>query len=245
MMLTKFGIHTALEFARMPLEWVFAHTTKPLQEIWQELNGVSVLGLATEPKTTQASIQKFKTFTPPSVDRDFIIAQLSRNIENACIKARRYSMAARDIIFILRTQEFSHTAAEVRLVQPTSVPGPIISAALAALPQLFRPGVRYRATGVVFAGMVTDSNAQPDLFGDHVAVERMRHIFESADAIDEMYGKHAVYVASSHLAQAHAQHDGERGFLPGRKTDLLRGETPRQRLAIPMLMGKELVDAVA
>jgi len=244
-MLAKFGIRTALEYARMPLEWVFAHTTKPLQEIWQELNGVSVLGLATEPKTTQASIQKFKTFTPPSTDRAFICAQLSRNIENACIKARRYGMAARDVIFILRTQEFTHAVVEVRLAQPTSVPGPIIDAALTALPQLWHPGVRYRATGVVFAGMVTDASEQPDLFGAHVAVERIRRVYESADVLDDMYGKHAVYVASSHMAKTHAQHDGERGHLPGRKTDLLRGENARQRLAIPMLMGRELADQLA
>lgn len=244
-MLLKFGIRTALEYARMPLEWVFSHTTKPLQEIWQELNGVSVIALATEPKTTQASIQKFKTFTPPTTNRDFIIAQLSRNIENACIKARRYSMAARDVIFILRTQQFRHAVVEVRLAQPTAVPGPIIEAALAAMPQLYHPDIQYRSTGVVFAGMVTDDSAQPDLFGAHVAIESIRRVFESTDAMDEKYGKHAVYVASSHLAQTHAQHDGERGHLPGRKTDLLRGETARQRLAIPMLMGQELADSVA
>jgi DNA polymerase-4/DNA polymerase V len=244
-MLAKFGIRTALEYARMPLEWVFAHTTKPLQEIWQELNGVSVLGLATEPKTTQASIQKFKTFTPPSTDRAFITAQLSRNIENACIKARRYRMAARDVIFILRTQQFQHAVVEVRLAQPTSVPGPLIDAALAAMPQLWRDGTRYRATGVVFAGMVTDDSPQDDLFGARIAVERVRRVYESTDVLDEMYGKHAVYVASSHVAQVHAQHDGERGHLPSRKTDLLIGETARQRLAIPMLMGRELRDVPA
>jgi DNA polymerase-4/DNA polymerase V len=243
--LARHRVTTALQFAQLPLEWVFAHTTKPLQEIWQELNGVSVLGLATEPKTTQASIQKFKTFTPPSTDRAFIIAQLSRNIENACIKARRYTMAARDIVFILRTQQFQHAAVEVRLAQPTSVPGPIIDAALTALPQLYRAGIEYRATGVVFAGMVTDDSTQPDLFGAHVAVERLRRIFESADAMDDHYGKHTVYVGTSHLAQVHAQHDGERGHLPGRKTDLFKGETTRQRLAIPMLMGRELAELPA
>jgi len=241
-LLAKSRIRTALQFARMPLEWVFAHTTKPHQEIWQELNGVSVLGLATEPKTTQASIQKFKTFTPPSTDRAFVSAQLSRNIENACIKARRYRMAARDVLFILRTQQFTHAVVEVRLASPTAVPGPIIDAAMEAMDRLWVPGTRYRATGVVFAAMVTDDSAQPDLFGAHVGVERVRRVYESTDTLDDMYGKHAVYVASSHLAQAHAQHDGERGHLPSRKTDLLRGETARQRLSIPMLMGRELAD---
>ncbi len=241
-MLQHFNITTALEYARMPLEWVFAHTHKPLQEIWQELNGVSVLGLTTAAKTTQASIQKFKTFTPPSVDRSFIIAQLSRNIENACIKARRYNLVTRDLLFILRTQQFQHSAVEVRLAQPTSLPGPMIAAALKALPQLLHPGVPYRATGVVLTNMTSEAQEQPDLFGASIEVERLRRVFESTDALDEKYGKHAVYVASSHLAATHAQHDGQRGHVPQRKTDLLRGETARQRLSIPMLMGRELSD---
>jgi DNA polymerase-4/DNA polymerase V len=244
-MLAKFRITTALAFARMPLEWVFAHTTKPLQEIWQELNGVSVLGLSMDPKTTQASIQKFKTFTPPSTDRAFVLAQLSRNIENACIKARRYHMAARDVVFILRTQQFAHAVVEVRLTAPTAVPGPIIAAATEAMRELWKPGTQYRATGVVFTKMVTDDDAQPDLFGVSVGVERVRRVYESADRIDDLFGKHAVYVASSHLAAAHAQHDGERGHLAARKTDLFKGETKRQRLAIPMLMGRELADQPA
>src|SRR4030042_761418 len=136
--LAKQQATTALQMAKIPLEWVFEHTTKPFQEIWQELNGVSVMPLATEPKMTQASIQKFKTFTPPSVDRAFVFAQLSRNIENACIKARRYHMAARDIVFILRTQEFRHTVVELRLSRPTAIPGPIIAAAEHAFPYLSR-----------------------------------------------------------------------------------------------------------
>ncbi len=244
-MLAKYNIHTALAYARMPLEWIFSHTHKPLQEIWQELNGVSVLGLSTEPKTTQTSIQKFKTFTPPSSDPSFIAAQLSRNIENACIKARRYSMAARDVMFILRTQQFQHSVVEIRLSAPTALPGPIIAAATSALPQMLHPGTLYRATGVVFSRMTSDTSAQPDLFGSHIEVERMHRVFESADALDAKYGKHAVYVASSHLAATHAQHNGQRGNTPTRKTDLFRGETTRQRLGIPMLMGREFADQLA
>src|SRR4030042_452834 len=50
-------VTTALQMAKIPLEWVFEHTTKPFQEIWQELNGVSVMPLATEPKMTPETIQ--------------------------------------------------------------------------------------------------------------------------------------------------------------------------------------------
>lgn len=237
--LTKYRIRTAREFADMSQEWISAHTTKPLQEIWQELNGVSVMSLVTEGKTTQASVQKFKTFTPPSTDAAFVFSQLSRNIENACIKVRRYNLAVREALFLLRTQRFDHAGIEVTLSDATPVPGPIIAAAQEAFHTLWKPGTPYRATGVVFTKLESDDRMQPDLFGAHVGIERSRSVYESADVLDAKYGKHTVYVATSHQAQTHAQHDGERGHVATRKLDLLRGETARQRLAIPMLMGRE------
>jgi len=39
-----------------------------------------------------------------------------------------------------------------------------------------------------------------------------------------------VFLGASFLAHAHAQHDGERGQLPG--------ETVRKRLGVPMFMGE-------
>src|SRR5262244_2623415 len=94
-LLEKHGMRTALQFARKSEVWVKKLLTKPFYEIWQELNGRCVLPLVTAEKTSYHSIQKWKTFTPPSRDRDFVLAQLSKNIENACIKARKYQLAAR------------------------------------------------------------------------------------------------------------------------------------------------------
>ena len=47
------------------------------------------------------SIQKVKTFTPPSSNEAFVFSQLSKNIENATMKARRYNLAParRDDLF--------------------------------------------------------------------------------------------------------------------------------------------------
>jgi DNA polymerase-4/DNA polymerase V len=95
--LSEQGVRTALALARRPEAWVTAFLSKPFYEIWQELNGKSVLPLETEEQSTYQSIQKVKTFTPPSCDGVFVFAQLSKNIENACIKARKYRLAAREV----------------------------------------------------------------------------------------------------------------------------------------------------
>jgi hypothetical protein len=73
-------MRTALDFARRREEWVTKYLTKPEFEIWQELNRNSVKELQLKEKTTYATIQKVKTFTPPSSDKAFVFSQLSKNI---------------------------------------------------------------------------------------------------------------------------------------------------------------------
>lgn len=104
--LFKHRVYTALEYARLPEEWIKKNLSKPYFEIWQELNGKSVYNLETKEKDSYQTIQKMKTFTPPSKDRNFVFSQLSKNIENACMKARRYKLAAKSAVIFLRSQDF-------------------------------------------------------------------------------------------------------------------------------------------
>jgi hypothetical protein len=88
-LLPKYGVKTALHFARQPEAWIKKYFSKPFYQIWQELNGAYVFELVTGEHETYHTIQKVKTFTPASSQRDFIFAQLAKNIENACIKLRK------------------------------------------------------------------------------------------------------------------------------------------------------------
>jgi len=76
----------------------------------------------------------------------------------------------------------------------------------------------------------TGSYGQLDLFGEVIRLQRLSNLYESIDTLREKYGKHTVFLGASFLAHAHAQHDGERGQLPG--------ETVRKRLGVPMFMGE-------
>lgn len=238
--LAKHGIATAGRFAAAPFSWVRANLTKPHQEIWHELNGTCVMPVNTAPKESYASVQKMKTFTPPSTDRAFVLAQLSKNLENACIKARRYGLAARGMVVFLRTQTFHDRGIEVSLARPSAFPSELMGPATKAFDTLFRPGVPYRATGVMLTGLRTDDDSQPDLFGAHERTDTLRRIFAGVDAVGAKYGKHAVFLGSSFHAHAFGQHLGDRGDAPQRKDDLFKGENGRRRLALPMFNGKIL-----
>ncbi|MDQ5988408.1 MAG: DNA polymerase IV [Syntrophus sp. SKADARSKE-3] len=120
--LNKLGIKTALEFAKLPEAMVRKHLIKPGIEIWQELRGESVLLVSTEEKKSYASISKMKTFAPPSSNKEYLFAHLMRNLESACMKARRYQLAARKIVAILRKQNFQDAGCELKLNRPSSYP---------------------------------------------------------------------------------------------------------------------------
>jgi DNA polymerase-4/DNA polymerase V len=237
-LLAKHGVRTALELARRPEEWVTKRFTKPVVAIWQELNGNPILPVETQPKETYASIQKVKTFTPASADRDMIFAQLAKNIEGACIKARRYKLAAQRVLIFVRTQDFRDLGREVELSRPTCFPNDILRAIAPAFDAVFIPGTLYRATGVILHHFSEAYYGQLDLFGEVVRLQRLSNLYESVDALSAKYGKHTLFLAASLPAHLHAQHAGDRGELPERQVTLLPGETPRKRLGIPMFLGE-------
>lgn len=233
--LEKFGLYTALDFARKEEAWVKAHLTKPHYEIWQELRGQSVMPVVIQEKETYQSISKVKTFRPSSSDRAFVFSQLSRNVENACIKARRYNLAAKQISFFLRTHDFRHSGAEIVLSRASAFPNEIVGAISAPFDELYWEGARYRATGVVLSHLEDASIKQHDLFGATLRVEKIARLFESVDVLDKKYGKHTVHLASSAAAEHYRTHLPDQSY---REEHFFRGETARRHIAIPLLAGE-------
>jgi DNA polymerase-4 len=228
-------VYTALDFARKDEEWVKRHFTKPHQEIWRELKGESVYDLETTEKHDYASISKTKTFTPPSREREFVFAQLSKNIENACIKARRHGLAARYAVIYLKSQDFRHDGVECALSGATAIPGDIIRVIRPAFERIFKDGTDYRATGVILTKLSADRTDQPDLFSETLRIEKMQVLYGTIDNIAKRFGKHAVVLGSSLPTFTTPQHGGERGTKVEDGRGAIPGETKRKHLAIPFL----------
>lgn len=233
--LNKHGVMTALQFAQRQEGFIKKYLSKPYREIWLELNGWSAYPVITEAKDSYQSIGKTRTFTPPSADEAFIFAQLSKNLENACIKARRYGLAATRLIVFLRTQEFRNSGVEVRLSLPSSYPAGLMAALQVGFRQVYQGDILYRQTGVVLAGLVSHDEYSYGLFDDTVKIGRMAKIYEAVDSLSAKFGKHTVQHGSSLPTKLQFQHEGDRGDVPVRKTEKFRGENRRQRLGLPML----------
>ena len=233
--LRKFGINTALDFARKDETFVAKHLSKPYHEVWHELNGRSVYPVMTESKSSYQSISKTRTFTPPSKDEPFVLAQLSKNLENACIKARRYNLAATRLIVFLRKQDFTDSGAELKLTCPTAHPSALFNLLREGFDHIFRSNTLYRQTGVVLAGLIAETSVQYTLFDDTAQIEKMSKVYDAVDILSEKFGKYTVRHAVSLPTKIQSQHEGERGDVPQRKQELFKGENNRQRLGLPVL----------
>ncbi len=231
--LAKLGIRTALAFAELPEKTMQKKFTKPGVEIWRELRGESVYPVTTEEKSSYASISKTKTFAPPTSDADYLFAQLMRNMESACIKARRYALAPRKIVVYLKKQNFDSAGSEAALSRPCACPLEFSDVIRDLFDACYRPQDLYRATGVVLLDLVSDSTTQYTLFDNPVQAEKIKDLYDVADELGLKFGKHTLHLGSSHLIEKLGK--GRRGAPTVRAQTELKGETKRRHLGLPLL----------
>jgi hypothetical protein len=154
------------------------------------------------------------------------------------MKARRYRLEAAKLYFFLKTQDYNYRGAEIKLNRRSAFPNEIIGLIREVFADIFDPALEYRATGICLFNLAVPGNMQLDLFGETLRIDKLKKVFESVDLIRGRYGKHAVYLGSSYLANKFAAHLDERGDLSERSKMLLPGETARKRLGIPMFLGE-------
>ncbi|MBE9504308.1 MAG: DNA polymerase IV [Proteobacteria bacterium] len=234
-LLKKLGVGSALDFAKKDISFIKKHLSKPYVEVWHELNGRSVMAVSNEGRSDYQSIGKTKTFTPPSSDESFVFAQLSKNLENACIKVRRHHLAATRLVVLLKGQDFVNEGAEIKLSRATAYPAELFDALKKGFSKIYSQGRLYRSTGVVMSGLVPENKVQYSLFDDLLKVEKISRIYNVVDMLSKKFGKHAVCHGSSLPVRLQLQYEGERGDIPERKKDLFKGENRRQRLGVPLL----------
>lgn len=225
--LAGLGIHTALQLARKDEAWAREHLAKPILELWCELRGEAVLTVETEPRKLRQSIQKTRTFEP-SIDPAFLYSELSKNIESACFKARRHGLKTSSVSFFLKSQEFRYYTVDVPLPYPTNVPQDILTAVSARFREAYRPGVRFRTTGVTLLGLRPEGGLQPSLFGTEQASVKLDRAYERIDQLADKFGKHVVFLGSSFAARKRRLHEQSPNELP-----LTRGSG--KRLPLPIL----------
>ena len=237
-LLEKQGIKTVFDYIRRPREFAQKILGKIGLELWHELRGTKVYPVKTEVKESYLSISKTKTFSPASGNREFVKAQLMRNLESAFIKLRRHGLSARCLAVFLKKNDFTCAGLEGRINRHSASTLDFTRVCVELFTQVFSEGVLYRASGVILSDILKEGRDHNDLFEDPIRVERLRKLSEASDRINDIYGKHTLHIASTEPLASKMPHP--RNNLAWRKTELLKGETFRKRLGIPLLNIKKV-----
>jgi len=217
--LRRMGVMTALDLYKRTLDWAGEHLNKSTQEIWHELRGISVMSLQEE-EELHKSIQSTKTFRPFSSNREVILSELSKNTENASVKAKREGLLARRINYFIKTRDFRFLRYECPLPEPTNSASIIVGVIKKTFSKVFLTDEVYRATGITLANLVPEGASMTSLFSKDP--ERSSKSLDVAiEKLERRYGTHVVALASS-LGSYRRQDEkpSKRLSIPFIKTDI-------------------------
>jgi len=194
------GIRTAKNFVMKNISWIRENLSQPYEVIWNELNGISIMEIDPNPKTEYSSVQKTRTFHPPTNDKTFLLSQISKHVEEACAKARYFKLVPKKVSFFLKTKNFEYFSHTIKLSSPTNAPEIIIPIIESEFNKVYRKNILYRTAGVILEELVSNSIVQADLFGNRDKANKFEIIHERIDSLEEKFGKSMVYLASTHKA---------------------------------------------
>ncbi len=233
-LLAKHGLKTAYDFATRSEEWAGRLLGKPGREIWNELRGNAINPVNPNPAPAHVSISKCKTFTPPSSERGFVYAVLVRNAESAFIKLRRHKLKTGFITVILRDRHYGQTGIEATLNRPTASIQEAMPLIGKMFSHLFKEGIKYRSAMIILTKIEEGGLDQYELFEDRIRIEKLARAARAVDEINGRFGKHTITLAPALLLN-NREEKSERARQPARKTALVKGETGRRQLNLPML----------
>jgi len=234
-LLTKYGVKNVFDYTKKPAAFAEKMLGKIGSELWRELRGEAVYGICTEKKEKYLSISKSRTFTPPTGNKAYVKAELLRNVESACMKLRRHFLSAGRLAIYLRTKDFKHSGIEAKLNRHTSSTLDFAAVSATLFESVFDARLFYRASGIVFTDILQEGVDSRTLFDDPVKIEKTAKISRTVDEINNLYGKYAVHIAAADPAIKRKENTYARNDLARRKTALLKGETFRKRLNIPLV----------
>ena len=144
------------------------------------------------------------------------------------IKARRYALAPQKIAGFLKKNNFDTSGSEAVLSRPCPLEFSGIIRDL--FESCYHPQVLYRATGVILLALTPDTNIQYTLFDNPVQTQKIKELYNVADELGQKFGKHTLHLGSTHLIEKIG-----RGSPTVREQIILKGETRRRHLALPLI----------
>ena len=194
------GIHTALDFANMPVAWVRKEMTVIGERLWRELNNVPCLELETE-ANAKKGIGTAKSFGFKLSDYSLIEEACSYYVAEVADLLRQQHSLAAQLEISLQTNQHSaidkqyRNSISINLDTPTDSTIKLTKEALKGLQKIFKPGYRYKKVGVNLTQLVHRNEVQTNMF-DNPHKSESDVITNLIDNLNGKYGKNKIKVAT-------------------------------------------------
>lgn len=197
--LLSLGVKTPLEFADKPAAWVGRHFTKPGIQTWRELNGFSCID--TSEIAQRQTITTSRSFGEMVESLGHLKASVANFAAGCANKLRGQGSVAGEVTVFVCSNFFREdlpqycNAATWKFRIGTADTLEITEAAMKLLEVIYRPGIKYKKSGVILSGISPDSPVQQILF-DRVSnrTERLE-LSRNIDKLNQRYGLKTVGLA--------------------------------------------------
>ena len=163
------GISTALDFQHADPAAIRKSMGVVGERMLREINGISCLDLETIPPPKKG-VMASRSFGSPVDSLEELEEALANHVARASEKIRRFGLLATGIEVFLRTNQFREDEPQyypgigVTLDRATNATAELMTTARELLQRIYRPGYRYKKTGVQLTNLVHEKEYQPSLF---------------------------------------------------------------------------------
>jgi len=197
--LLSLGVRTPLEFADKPAAWVHRHFTKPGFQTWCELNGHPCIN--TEEVLQRQTICTSHCFKDMVTSLDALKASVATFAGSCANKLRGQGSVASCVSVFIGSNPFREDLAQywngdsVRLPVASCDTIEITKAAIGILESVYRPGIRYKRSGVMLSEISPSINIQQNLFDPVIHREERKVLSSVIDKMNQRYGLKSVRLA--------------------------------------------------
>jgi len=198
------GVRSALEFMRLPRDFVRKTMTVVGLHTWLELHGTPCSRLEEVPAPKKAIVSS-RSFGRPVERLEEMEEALAQYVSRAAEKLRAQKGLAGTILAFVQTNTFiasqpQYSAAHsLALNPPTSHTPRLIRRGLEALRHIFRPGFRYKKVGVMLSGLESAAGAQLTLLAQPDS--RGETLMAALDRVNAKWGRGTIRPAAAGVEQ--------------------------------------------
>ena len=205
--LNEGGIQTALDLIRLDAATIRGKWSVVLERTVRELQGTPCIDLDDAP-AAKKEIACTRSFGHPVTELNDLIEAVTHFASRAAEKLRKQGTTAHQVMCFVRTSPFRKDPQYSRSIcmplrRPTADTSALVSAAVAGLKAIFRPGFNYVKAGVMLIDLQAETVSQGELDLEGDATPDHSKLMTTLDGLNQRFGKGTVLMASAGLAGEH------------------------------------------